>query len=142
MRQLIRTYEITGEHEITIQDVEFTENDIRLIVNETQGKVLAASVQKSNVVSVVDGVITLSSSTPSLVSTDTLTIEIDVDTIGMPSTEEGEPKTIFEAIGMIGTALQAITGDTVTHIVEKYTDPYAEEIDEMLGDVSIENEEE
>jgi hypothetical protein len=36
MRQLIRTYTITGQHEITITGYDFTNQDVRLVINETK----------------------------------------------------------------------------------------------------------
>lgn len=87
MRQLVRTYSITGAHEITITGATFTKEDIRLIINETlaatdaKAAALVSSMQKGNVVSVVNGVITLKSTTAALTVGDELTIEIDLDNI-------------------------------------------------------------
>lgn len=92
MRQLIRTYKITGDHQITISNYSFTKEDVRLIINESLAStdklssVLVSSTAKDNIISVNDGVITLSDKTASLKSTDILTIEIDVDNVAKEST--------------------------------------------------------
>lgn len=96
MRQLIRTYTITGQHEITITGYTFTKQDIRLILNETLASaattdeqmlasVLVSSTKKANVTSVVNGVITLASTTANLTVGDELTIEIDIDNVAKTS---------------------------------------------------------
>lgn len=92
MRQLIRTYKITGDHQITISNYSFTKEDVRLIINESLAStdklssVLVSSTAKDNIISVNDGLITLSDKTASLKSTDILTIEIDVDNVAKEST--------------------------------------------------------
>lgn len=96
MRQLIRTYTITGQHEITITGYDFTNQDVRLIINETKASsaqtdqdlinsVLVSSTKKANIVSVVNGVITLASTTANLTVGDELTIEIDIDNVAKTS---------------------------------------------------------
>lgn len=78
MRNLIIDYSFTaGTRAITVTGEPFTVENIRLIVNETQKKVLCSSMQKDLVVSVVDNVITYSNSLPALVAGDKLTIELD-----------------------------------------------------------------
>lgn len=92
MRQLIRTYKITGDRQITISNYSFTKEDVRLIINESLAStdklssVLVSSTAKDNIISVNNGIITLSDKTASLKSTDILTIEIDVDNIAKEST--------------------------------------------------------
>lgn len=92
MRQLIRTYKITGDHQIAISNYSFTKEDVRLIINESLAStdklssVLVSSTAKDNIISVSNGVITLSDKTASLKSTDILTIEIDVDNVAKEST--------------------------------------------------------
>ena len=92
MRQLIRTYEITGQHEITITGASFTKEDVRLIINETlaatdkKASVLVSSTAKSNITSVVNGVITLANTTAELSVGDELTIEIDIDNVAKEAT--------------------------------------------------------
>lgn len=96
MRQLIRTYSITGNHEITVTGYTFTKQDIRLIIDETLASaaittedlvasVLVSSTKKGNVVTVQNGVITLASTTANLTVGDELTIEIDIDNVAKTS---------------------------------------------------------
>jgi hypothetical protein len=86
MRTLIRQADISfvnGSRAITIaNNSAFTAADIRLIVNETQKKILGSSMQKDLITSVVGNVITYTSSLPVLATNDVLTIEID---FGIPS---------------------------------------------------------
>ena len=78
MRNLTIDYSFTaGTRAITVTGEPFTVENIRLIVNETQKKVLCSSMQKDLIVSVVDNVITYSNSLPTLVAGDKLTIELD-----------------------------------------------------------------
>ena len=78
MRNLTTDYSFTaGTRVITVAGEPFTVENIRLIVNETQKKVLCSSMQKDFIVSVVDNVITYSNSLPALVAGDKLTIELD-----------------------------------------------------------------
>ena len=78
MRNLTTNYSFTaGTRAITVAGEPFTVENIRLIVNETQKKVLCSSMQKDFIVSVVDNVITYSNSLPALVAGDKLTIELD-----------------------------------------------------------------
>lgn len=127
MRQLVRTYEITGAHEITITDLDFTASDIRLIINESlassattsaqlKASVLVSSIQKGNVVSVVNGVITLANTTANLTVGDDLTIEIDTD-----------------VIGDLSDIIDAINGDTIDGIINSYMNDYAEELETIIG---------
>jgi hypothetical protein len=63
---------------ITVANNEtFTAEDIRLIVNETQKKVIASSMQKDNVIDVTGNVITFANTLPALATGDILTVEID-----------------------------------------------------------------
>lgn len=127
MRQLVRTYEITGAHEITITNLDFTASDVRLVINETlassattsaqlKASVLVSSTQKRNIVSVVNGVITLANTTASLTVGDDLTIEIDTD-----------------VIGDLSDIIDAINGDTIDGIINSYMDDYAEQLEEIIG---------
>ena len=78
MRNLTKDYTyIAGTRSITVAGEPFTVVNIRLIVNETQKKVLCSSMQKDLIVSVVDNVITYSNSLPALMAGDKLTIELD-----------------------------------------------------------------
>ena len=59
MRNITTNYSFTaGTRAITVAGEPFTVENIRLIVNETQKKVLCSSMQKDFIVSVVDNVIT------------------------------------------------------------------------------------
>jgi len=81
MRMLIKQPDISfvnGSRVITVANNEtFTAEDIRLIVNETQKKVIASSMQKDNVIDVTGNVITFANTLPALVTGDILTVEID-----------------------------------------------------------------
>lgn len=94
MRQLIRTYTITGYHEITITGYTFTKEDVRLIIDETlaitdkRASVLVSSTAKNNIVSVINGVITLANTTAVLTVGDELTIEIDIDNVAKEATSQ------------------------------------------------------
>ena len=63
----------TGVTDLTIED-------IRLIVNETQKKVLCSSMQKDLITSVTNGVVTYVSTLPALAQGDKITFEIDQGT--------------------------------------------------------------
>lgn len=103
MRQLIRTYEITGQHEITISDYSFTKEDVRLIINESLAStdklasVLVSSTAKDNIVSVEEGIITLADTTAELNTDDTLTIEIDIDNVAKEDTATANKRKIMGA---------------------------------------------
>lgn len=97
IRQLIDSYAITGPHSIQVGNVSFTKEDIRLIVDESIPAVLASSMQKNNIVSVVNGVITLASSTAELSVGDKITIEIAIDNVAKEATSQE----ILEAINNI-----------------------------------------
>lgn len=127
MRQLVRTYEITGAHEITITNLDFTASDVRLIINESlassattstqlKASVLVSSTQKGNIDSVVNGVITLANTTANLTVGDDLTIEIDTD-----------------VIGDLSDIIEAINGDNIDGIINSYMDDYAEQLEEIIG---------
>jgi len=79
MRDLIKQYSFTnGSRAITVNDTRsFTVEDIRLIINETQKVVIASSMQKDNIVSVIGSVVTFTGTIPALATGDKLTIEID-----------------------------------------------------------------
>lgn len=78
MRNLVKTYTFTaGTRQITVTGDAFDVQDIRLIVNETQNKIIASSMKKANILSVTDNVITFSDTLPVLADGDVLTIEID-----------------------------------------------------------------
>lgn len=83
MRHLIDTYTFeAGTRTIQLPDPDLfgavgIEN-IRLIVNETQKKVLCSSMQKDLITDITDNAITYASSLPALASDDKLTIELDM----------------------------------------------------------------
>ena len=81
MRYRIKNYTISGNNDFTIQgrvDIE----DLRLIINETQKKVICSSMNKSNVVcqyteDTDSTIISFDASLCELTPTDQLTIEVD-----------------------------------------------------------------
>lgn len=82
MRKLSKQYVRIGTHELMVPDIaEYDVEDIRLIVNETQGEVLVSSLNKAGVgVSVTsdgDRIIVLPDSCPAINKNDVLTIEIE-----------------------------------------------------------------
>jgi len=81
MRELIKegAYTFTNStRTITITDGRaFVKNDVLVLINETQKVVIASSMLKDNIVSVVGNVITFSNSLPVLLTGDILSIFID-----------------------------------------------------------------
>lgn len=108
IRQLIKTYSITGEHEITVTGYSFDIEDIRLLVDETIPAVLASSMQKGNILSVNSGVITLATTTPTLSEGDVLTIEIAVDNIAKEANATTNKEAIINAINNAQPDLSAV----------------------------------
>lgn len=138
MRQLIRTYKITGDHQITISNYSFTKEDIRLIINESLAStdklssVLVSSTAKDNIILVSNGVITLSDKTASLNSTDILTIEIDIDNIAKESTvidKTQELQTILNSINNNVTSSKEILngklGDIYNYLILRFDQVYS-----------------
>jgi len=68
---------VAGSRSITISDANFTDQDVIVIINETQKKLLAGSFNKDLIISVVGGVITYSNTLPVLATGDKLSIDID-----------------------------------------------------------------
>ncbi|MBQ2064676.1 MAG: hypothetical protein II708_01500 [Paludibacteraceae bacterium] len=66
-----------GTRSIDTGITDLTIEDIRLIVNETQKKVLCSSMQKDLITSVTNGVVTYVSTLPALAQGDKITFEID-----------------------------------------------------------------
>lgn len=135
MRQLIRSYTITGQREITITGYTFTKEDVRLVIDETiaitdkRASVLVSSTAKNNIVSVVNGVITLASTTAALTVGDELTIEIDIDNVAKEATSQE----ILSDIGDLDEIIEAINGDNIDGIINSYMDDYAEQLEEIIG---------
>lgn len=78
MRRRIKEYSFTpGTRSIDTGISDLTIQDIRLIVNETQKAIICSSMQKDNVTSIINGVITYIDDLPLLNTGDLLTIEID-----------------------------------------------------------------
>lgn len=88
MERVYTNYWASG-HQVVLQDVPekfsaITVENLRVIINETQKKVLASSMKKANISTVVYSganhqvTITLDSSTPSITLGDKLTIKIDM----------------------------------------------------------------
>ena len=115
MRNLTKDYTYTaGTRSITVAGEAFTVENIRLIVNETQKKVLCSSMQK-DLVSVTNNVITYSGTLPALTAGDVLTIEIDYGVIPIFSTnaEVAEGKEVIAdnltAMGVTASATESLT---------------------------------
>lgn len=138
MRQLIRTYKITGDHQITISNYSFTKEDVRLIINESLAStdklssVLVSSTAKDNIISVSNGVIILSDKTASLKSTDILTIEIDVDNIAKEST-------VISQAQALSQQMLDNTGDLAKELTNQEILSEIGDIDEALDGLNGEN---
>lgn len=77
MRTRIEVTFTAGTRSIDTGITDLTIEDIRLIVNETQKKVLCSSMQKDLITSVTNGVVTYVSTNPALAQGDKITCEID-----------------------------------------------------------------
>ena len=77
MRTRINAYNIIGGRQIDTQQQDLTIEDIRLIVNETKKVVICSSMQKDNIISVDNGIITYKDTIPESSADDQMTIEID-----------------------------------------------------------------
>ena len=77
MRTRINAYNIIGGRQIDTQQQDLTIEDIRLIVNETKKVVICSSMQKDNITSVDNGIITYKDTIPESSADDQMTIEID-----------------------------------------------------------------
>ena len=115
MRNLTKDYTyIAGTRSITVAGEAFTVENIRLIVNETQKKVLCSSMQK-DLISVTNNVITYSDTMPALTAGDVLTIEIDngVIPIFSANAEVAEGKEVIAdnltAMGVTASANESLT---------------------------------
>lgn len=122
-----------GSRIITITDSKFAgfnRGNIRLIINETQNKVICSSMQKANV-TVSGSNITFSSSLPVLATGDELTIEMDMGYVGADVlavevasgktllasslTTKGQASTSSDSFELMSSKVLAITGNvTVT----------------------------
>src|SRR5574344_229298 len=123
-RQLITTYTFTpNTRDIILTDVEnFTVENIRLIVNETQKVVICSSMKKDTIVSIVNNIITFNESLPLLNQYDKLTIELD---LGVSGTEALEAE-VYEGKTNIASSISdkgipATSADTFSILANKIT---------------------
>ena len=123
-RQLITTYTFTSNtRDIILTDVEnFTVENIRLIVNETQKVVICSSMKKDTIVSIVNNIITFNESLPLLNQYDKLTIELDLGVSGAEAleTEVFEGKTNI-ANSISDKGIPATSADTFSILANKIT---------------------
>lgn len=77
MRNRLNNYEIIGQYQIDTKIPDLSIEDIRLIVNETKKIVIASSMQKDNIISVDNGIITYKDSILESSVDDQMTIEVD-----------------------------------------------------------------
>lgn len=105
-------------------------DDIRLIINESQNKVICSSMQKDNIISINSGVVTYKDTFPVLASEDHITFEIDR---GDNAAKEATSQEILSDIGDLDEIIEAINGDSVDGIINSYMDDYAEQIDNIIG---------
>lgn len=97
MRYRVTDYTIDGQN-IVLPISEVTIEDIRLVVNETQKKVICSSMQKSNVI-VADNTITIPTSICTMQQDDKLTIEIDKgDSLAELAKQGEDPEATLTAI--------------------------------------------
>ena len=123
-RQLITTYTFTpNTRDIILTDVEnFTVENIRLIVNETQKVVICSSMKKDTIVSIVNNIITFNESLPLLNQYDKLTIELDLGVSGAEALEAE----VFEGKTNIANSISdkgipATSADTFSVLANKIT---------------------
>ena len=127
MRTRINNITFTpGTRSITTGITDLTIDDIRLFINESQKKVICSSMQKDNIDSINAGVVTYKDVFPVLALGDNITFEVDCG----------------DQIGDLSEIIEAINGDSVDNIVNEYLDGEAEEIMNIIGDWSEEQENE
>ena len=91
-----------GTRSITTGINTLTIDDIRLIINESQNKVICSSMQKSNITNISAGIVTYSNDIPALVSGDHITFEVDLGDNGAKEAQATANKTaIINAINNI-----------------------------------------
>ena len=90
-----------GTRSIDTGITDLTIEDIRLIVNETQKKVLCSSMQKDLITSVTNGVVTYVITNPALAQGDKITFEIDqgkIEQVLIPMTSAEVTEMVEEII--------------------------------------------
>lgn len=147
MERVYTNYWASG-HQVVLNDVPakfsaITVENVRVIINETQKKVLASSMKKANISTVVYSgadrrvTITLDNSTPSITLGDKLTIKIDMG----DDLRDMAGSCILEDIVDIGLPAERSSGfcgifDDGDFIVEDGIDPGSEHADEYkIGDI-------
>ena len=116
MRTLVTDYTYAaGTRDVTVAGDSFTAENVRLIVNETQKKILCSSMQK-DLISVANNVITYSGTLPTLTAGDVLTIEIDYGAAGglfSANAEVAEGKEVIAdnltTMGVTASATESLT---------------------------------
>lgn len=111
----------TGITDLTIED-------IRLIVNETQKRVLCSSMQKDLITSVTNGVVTYVESYQKVMPNGT------VQTIVIPVLAAGDHITFEIDRGTSAEDIKSVV-DSIKTIVDDNMDDYAAQLADILGDV-------
>jgi hypothetical protein len=129
MRYRVKEYDIITPYAIGIAG-DVTIEDIRLIVNETQGVVICSSMQKGNIVSIStsSGSTTLSidPSVCTLNTDDILTIEIDKgDSLSSVASKVAKEETLKEGVNSLGGKIDTLT--------TTFDDIYAQQLDSIIG---------
>ena len=136
MRTRINNITFTpGTRSITTGITDLTIDDVRLFINESQMKVICSSMQKSNIDSIVSGVVTYKDTFPVLVSGDHITFEID---LGDNGAKEATSQEILSDIGDLDDIIEAINGDSIDNIINEYMDEYAIELSNIVGVINNE----
>ena len=99
MRTRINNITFTpGTRSINTGITDLTVDDVRLFINESQMKVICSSMQKSNIDSIVSGVVTYKNTFPVLASGDHITFEVDLgDNVAKQGTNSSATLTATQA---------------------------------------------
>ncbi len=113
MRTRINVTFTPGTRSISTGIEDLTIDDVRLIVNETQKKVLCSSMQKDLITSVTNGIVTYVSTNPALAQGDKITFEIDQGTTAedIKSTLDSIKTIVDDNMNDYAVQLHAIIGD-------------------------------
>jgi hypothetical protein len=134
-RNLVTAYSV-GTRTITINDPNFdgfTIENISLIINETQKKVYASSMQKALVKSIVGDVITIADAFPNIGVNDKITVAMDMGFVGADAVAseinagksiisqslniKGQISSPTDSFNTMANQIQAVTGDVTVNPV-------------------------
>lgn len=127
MRTRIEVTFTAGTRSIDTGITDLTIEDIRLIVNETQKKVLCSSMQKDLITSVTNGVVTYVESYQKVMPNGT------VQTVVIPVLAQGDKITFEIDRGTSAEDIKSVV-DSIKTIVDDNMDDYAAQLHAILGD--------